>query len=174
MKHQQITFHQKHKDLQKSLAEIKQHRHPVALLCDHLTDPANLGILFRLSDAARLQEIIFFNEPDFKITAKINRISRQTVQYVPHRIFNNLEEVKNLQKEYEIVALEYTTQSILYTDFQAKRPILLTLGNEQAGVSSQILELVDSSIHLPMHGINSSMNVSMAAGIGVYELIKNK
>lgn len=171
MKQQQITFHQKHENLQKSLAEISEHRHPVSLLCDHLTDPANLGILFRLADAARLQEIIFFNDLDFEITPKINRISRQTVQYVPHRIFHDFEKIKELKNEYEIVALEYTNQSVLYTNFKSKRPVLLVLGNEQAGVSSQMLDLSDASIHLPMHGINSSMNVSMAAGIATYHLI---
>lgn len=167
---QQITFHQKHENLRQSLATIQTNRHPVALLCDHLTDPANLGILFRLSDAARLQEIIFFNEPGFEITPKINRISRQTVQYVPHRVFHDFEDIKKLKKDYEIVALEYTNKSIPYTEYSSKRPILLVLGNEQTGVSDQLLALSDQSIHLPMHGINSSMNVSMAAGIAVYQL----
>jgi tRNA G18 (ribose-2'-O)-methylase SpoU len=173
MKQEQLTFRQKHADLKQSLAQIKNNRHPVALLCDHLTDPANLGILFRLADAARLQEIIFFNEPDFEITPKINRISRQTIQYVPHRIFHDFDAIKKLKNNYEIIALEYTNQSILYTEYRSKRPILLILGNEQAGVSDQLLALSDKSIHLPMHGINSSMNVSMAAGISAFHLIKN-
>ena len=170
----QITFHEKHDNLEKSLAEITKNLDPVALLCDHLTDPANLGILFRLADAARLQEIIFFNEPDFEITPKINRISRQTVQYVPHPNFHNFNDLELLKKTYEIVALDYTNTSILYTDFHPKRPILLVLGNEQTGVSAQLLQLSDSSIHLPMFGINSSMNVSMAAGIATYQLIKKQ
>lgn len=171
MQQQQITFHQKHDNLKASLANIQANRHPVALLCDHLTDSANLGILFRLADAARLQEIIFFNEPDFEITPKINRISRQTVQYVPHRVFHNFTDIEKVKNDYELVALEYTNQSMLYTKYTPERPILLILGNEQTGVSSQLLELSDQSIHLPMHGINSSMNVSMAAGIAVYQLI---
>lgn len=167
----QITFHEKHEDLKKSLANISKNRHPIALFCDHLTDPANLGILFRLADAARLQEIIFYNEPDFEITAKINRISRQTVQYVPYRIFSKFEALEKLKKDYEVIALEYTNTSMPINDFESNRPILLVLGNEQRGVSPELLSFSDKSIHLPMYGINSSMNVSMAAGIACYQLI---
>jgi len=166
----QLTFQDKHIDLKKSIAEITENRTPIALLCDHLTDPANLGILFRLADAARLQEIIFFNSFDFEITPKINRISRQTVQYVPHRILSTFSEIKELKNNYQIVALEYTNQSISIEKFSPKRPVLLILGNEQAGVSNQLLEWIEQSVHLPMEGINSSMNVAMAAGIAVYQL----
>ena len=170
----QITFQEKHLDLQKSLAQITENRHPITLLCDHLTDPANIGILFRLADASRLKEIIFFNDADFEITPKINRISRQTVQYVNHRIINNFEDLDHLKLDYEVVALEYTNQSISIEKLTCDRPILLLLGNEQTGVSKKLLDFSERSVHLPMFGINSSMNVSMAAGIAVYQLILNE
>ena len=104
---------------------------------------------------------------------KINKISRQTVQYVPHRILHDTAALSAFTATHHIIALEYTNKSIPYTEFNTDQPILLLLGNEQTGLSDELLAFATTSIHLPMLGINSSMNVAMAAGIGVYGLLKN-
>jgi len=74
--------------------------------------------------------------------------------------------------DYLGIALEYSTKSIAIDAFQLKegRPILLFIGNEQNGVSQPILDWVDHTVHITMHGVNSSMNVIQATGIALYEL----
>ena len=61
----------------------------------------------------------------------------------------------------------------MITDLQAKENIALVVGNEVEGVESDIAELCDVVVHIPMYGKKESLNVSVAAGIGMY-VIKSK
>ena len=89
MQEKQITFQNLHNNPKTAIENIKNNRTPITILCDHMTDPRNVGSLFRLADAARLEELLFLSDPTFEITPKINKISRQTIQYVPHRILHD-------------------------------------------------------------------------------------
>lgn len=165
----QITFQDKHPNFQESLERLKINRHPISILCDHLEDVQNIGGLFRLADAANLEEIIFFQEKPLDITKRLKRIARQTIEYIPHRVISNLADLDFEGKQ--IIALELTNQSIPYTQFVLNKPLILILGNERFGVSDKLLNLAEQSIHLPMYGIKNSMNVTNAAGIAVYGLL---
>lgn len=79
-----------------------------------------------------------------------------------------------------MLALEITDASQSLFDFQLpgaaaglpNRPIYLIAGNESAGVSQELLDLCHASVHLPMYGQNTSMNVSVSLGAAVYLLLK--
>jgi tRNA G18 (ribose-2'-O)-methylase SpoU len=83
----------------------------------------------------------------------------------------SVEELLDLKKEFELVAVEITSDSIPYTEYRPMRPPALVLGNEKEGISPEVLEVIDRAVHIPMYGRGSSMNVSMAAGIVVYGLL---
>ncbi|MCB0645005.1 MAG: hypothetical protein KDC44_25340 [Phaeodactylibacter sp.] len=153
-------------------ARILQNRHPVALLLDGVQDPRNLGLLFRLADAARLREVLLWNLPAEEPGTKARRIARSTVDYVPHRHLQDWAELDDLQSYYQLVALEYTNKSMPYDQFVPKKPVLLVVGSEVAGISPNMLERVEQSIHIPMFGMNTSMNVSCATAIASYALIR--
>ncbi|MCG8331187.1 MAG: TrmH family RNA methyltransferase [Chitinophagales bacterium] len=173
MADRQLTFRDERPDkLADTIASIHENRHPVSILADQLDDPQNIGMLFRLADAARLSHLWFYNtEESILKNRKLKRVARSTLDYVPHSFLSS-DELEILSNKTNLVALEVTEQSIPITTFTPPSPIVLVIGNESHGVSDEVLVYCQQSIHIPMYGINTSMNVAMASGIGVYSLLE--
>lgn len=171
MQEKQLSFKDMRPDSKARADIIKTNRKPISLLLDRMTDPRNVGGIFRLADAALIEHIYFYKCDNLEITAKIKRISRSTTQVVPYSYLKSLGAVETLKDTHNPIALEYTNQSIPYTDFMPLGKTLLIIGNEQRGVSEELLKITEQSIHLPMLGMNTSMNVMCATGIAVYGLL---
>lgn len=145
----------------------------IILLCDHITGPANQGALFRLADAFGIQEIVFVgNTPDMS-SSRLKKTARSTQEYVSHS--TTTDGLKTLQtykdKGYHSIALEITADSTSISELATTSDkLLLLIGNEQTGVSQELLELVDLTTHIKMYGHNSSMNVAQATAVALYQL----
>ncbi len=159
-----LTFEEK-------LAKCNQTRSPLALLVDQLGDVRNLGSIFRIADAANLHHIYCYRMDDFSDSRKLSRVARSTEKFIPYSFISSSEEVRSLQKHYTPVALEITNQSIPFQQYEPMGPTLLLIGNEEKGLSEELLSVASASIHIPMLGINNSMNVAVATGIAVYHLV---
>ena len=88
---------------------------------------------------------------------------------------NPLEIIKKLKAEgYTIISLEITTSSIDISEFSLKgiEKVCLILGSESTGVNQELLNASDFTVHIPMMGVNSSMNVATACAIVTYEIIR--
>ena len=172
MADRQLTFRDERPDeLADIITSIHKNRHPVSILADQLDDPQNIGMLFRLADAARLSHLWLYNiDESILKNRKLKRVARSTLDYVPYS-FLSLGELEILSKKTNLVALEVTEQSMPITEFAPPSPIVIVIGNESRGVSAEVLAHCQQSIHIPMYGINTSMNVAMASGIGVYSLL---
>lgn len=72
----------------------------------------------------------------------------------------------------QIVALEQTHRSISYLCAHYRFPVCLVLGHERQGVEDAVLSLADIAVDIPMHGMGNSLNVAIAFGICVYELLR--
>lgn len=168
----QKKFRAERQNIEEHLQSLQQHRQPISLLLDGLTDMRNIAAMFRISDAAGLKKIYLYQCPPVGRHKKLKNWSRSTVQYVPYEECSDLSAIEALKAKHQIVALEWTNKSTLYTAFQPDKAIILVIGNEKYGVSEDLLRLSDTSIHLPMHGINTSMNVAVATGIAVYSLLE--
>lgn len=168
----QIHFHDKRPDFAAHLQQVNNSRHPISLLLDGLTLPVNIGAAFRLADAANLQHIYLYRCGKFEHSKKWKRTARSTHQYVPYTFLDSLADVEALQIEHQLITLEWTNDSISFRQFQPVQPVILVLGSEQRGVSDEVLQLAQRSVHIPMYGVKTSMNVTMAAGIAVYDLVE--
>ncbi len=169
---QQRTFREERPDLESYLDTINQNRHPISLLLDRVFDIRNVGAIFRLADAARVQKIYVYGTPDWKLDSKkMERVSRYASRYVPYEILDSLDEIVVLKQTCNLTALEWTNQSIPFNEYVPPGETILILGNEQHGVSDELLEMANQSIHIPMFGVNTSMNVACAAGIALYSLL---
>lgn len=106
----------------------------------------------------------------------MTKTSRSTEKYVNHRIEKSIKTViTDLKaKNYFLIALEITKNSQELNQFtlNTKLPIALILGDENFGVSEDILNQSDAIVHINMYGNNSSMNVVQATSITLYELTK--
>ena len=148
---------------------------PITLICDNVTNALNIGSLFRIADAFGIEKIFFCGEqiPHGRKMAKTSRATEKVVAFETCKSVSEV--VSDLQKqEYSIISLEITNSSspIHRFQFSKDKPIALIVGDENFGVSEDILKLSDAIIHIEMFGQNSSMNVVQATNIALYEITK--
>ena len=135
----------------------------------------NVGSIFRTCDAAGVSKLILTGITPRPPRKEIDKTALGAVDTVEWESEDNLLSlISDLKKEgFEIVALEQASHSIPYTEFHANdRPIALIVGSETDGVQKEILDLCDTIIEIPMHGEKNSLNVSVATGVALYQLIR--
>ncbi|MBL7474076.1 TrmH family RNA methyltransferase [Robertkochia sediminum] len=147
---------------------FKQRKFPVTIVCDGLNSASNTGSLFRIADAFGVEEIIFcIYVPVF--SRRMEKTARATHKTVPHSFEPETEVALKALKDdgYTLIALEITNNSTPLQDLQleSNEKVALLLGGENHGIAPQHLAMVDHMVHIDMYGNNSSMNVSVAAGI---------
>ncbi len=156
-------------------SKFNQQKFPITLVCENVTNAANVGSLFRTADAFGIEKLIFSGSP-IPLGRKMTKTSRSTEKYVDFEWCETGEEVlKKLKNSgYEIIALEITSNSnsLSQMSFSLDRPLVLIIGDENFGVSEGCLELSDHIVHIEMFGQNSSMNVVQATSIVLYEITK--
>jgi tRNA G18 (ribose-2'-O)-methylase SpoU len=153
---------------------FKPRTFPITLICENVTNAPNLGSLFRIADAFGIKKLILCGE-NISLGRKFTKTSRATEKFVDFEINDNtLDVLKTLKTSHQIIALEITTNSKpLHTfQFDNSKPIALIVGDENFGISEDILQITDETIHIEMFGQNSSMNVVQAANIALYEITK--
>lgn len=146
---------------------------PITILADNLKGPYNIGGLFRISEAFGVACIVFGGEV-LEFGQAVKRSSRSTDKLVKFKVSHDLKTDLNRFKKYnhQIVGLEITSTSIPISQLKLtlEKPIALIIGNENFGISPDLLELCDTVCHITMFGLNSSMNVTQATGIALYEI----
>lgn len=167
----QLEFNEERPDTSSYLLEMMNRKTNLCLFLDGLQDVRNISMIIRLADAANLESIYLHNcAPLTNVFLK--KVARSKHHYVP-LILIEKNEFPEKENESLWLALDKTTQSICYTDFEPprNRRIVLVIGAEKKGVSQDLLNRVHNSIHLPMLGMGTSMNVACATSIAVYHLI---
>lgn len=145
----------------------------IVLLCDHIVSPANQGALFRLADAFGVKELIFLGAAPDNSSSRLKKTARSTQDHIPFSSTQDGTQAiqAHINQGYYCVALEIAQSSAPIASLElSSNKILLIIGNEQAGVSQQLLDQVQSINHIPMYGRNSSMNVAQATAIALYQL----
>lgn len=151
-------------------------KHALCFLAHDIDVPMNVGSFFRIADALGVEKIFLTGSSCTPPNPKIHKTSRSTEKYVPYvRSDDPLQVIATLREAgYRIVSLEITTTSV-DVDQLAIGPgerVCLVLGSENAGVSQALLDASDATVHIPMLGINSSMNVANACSIAAYVIAR--
>ncbi len=160
------------KQLNHNETQNKQKTFPITLVCDEIRTPENIGMCFRISESFGIEKIYLHENSVPLENKKVQRTARNTSQHVDSNRYANLHQLINQLKSegYIIIGLEITdtSQPIKSFDFTAHHKIALMLGSERNGISD--VNLLDQSVHIPMHGQNSSMNVIHSLAIALYEI----
>ena len=163
------------KQLEHQDFNAKQNKYSLSLFLHNISSPLNVGGFFRLADALGIEKIYFAGTTPMPPNSKINKTSRSAEKYVAFELVENaLETLKDLQQNnIEIVCLEIcnTSQDLNTFKVEKDKQYCLVLGEENRGVAQEILDLADSIYHIPMEGVNSSMNVVSACAIASYTII---
>ena len=154
--------------------ELRQ-RMPIYALLDNIRSLYNVGSIFRSSDGARINKLYltgFTPHPPRKEIDKTALGATQTVPWSYHK--DPLEAIAEMKSNrIRICALELTDSSKPYFDVTpADFPLCLVVGNEITGISKPILDAADFSIEIPMIGHKQSLNVAVAYGIVLYDLLR--
>ena len=149
---------------------------PLRLLAHDVDIALNVGALFRIADALGVEHLHLSGTSPLPPDPKIRKSSRSAERHVAwSHAADPLETVATLKAQgWRLVSLELSTQSIpLHT--LAVTPgdwICLVVGAENTGVCQALLDVSDATVHIPMRGHNSSMNVANACAIATYEIAR--
>lgn len=161
----------------KSVHEFKEAaKTPVVVVLDNIRSMHNVGSVFRTADAFLLQGIClcgYTPRPPHRDIHKTALGATETVEWV--YAASTPEMAQDLRRQgYRLLAVEQTAGSIPLQEFEATRyeKLAIIFGNEVSGVDPSVLALCDGSIEIPQEGMKHSLNISVAAGIVLWELYK--
>ena len=148
---------------------------PVVLVLDNVRSLHNVGAVFRTADAFALEQLYLCGvtgRPPHREITKTALGSTESVAWT--YTATTLEAVMQLQAAgYQLVAVEQTTASVPLPQFQPApgRPLALVLGNEVFGVDDEVLALCEAAVEIPQLGTKHSLNVSVAAGVVLWDVL---
>ena len=151
----------------------KTPRNPVYVLLDNIRSLYNVGSIFRTSDSVLVEKLILTGITGKPPRKEIDKTALGASETVPWEYYSKATDALKLLKKNKIpiIILEHTDSNINYMEMDYPFPCCLVLGNEVYGIQEEILELADDSIEIPMYGTKHSLNVSVAFGIVIYEII---
>ncbi len=152
------------------VARLSQINDPLLLVLDGVTDPHNLGACLRTADAAGVHAVVIPKDRSAAVDAVARKVAAGAAEFVPVATVTNLARVLELLKERGIWVVG-TDGEAAQTLYQAdlKRPLALILGAEGSGMRRLTRERCDFVVRIPMAGQVQSLNVSVAAGVALFE-----
>tara|TARA_Y100001970_G_scaffold169253_1_gene206939 strand:+ start:1010 stop:1759 length:750 start_codon:yes stop_codon:yes gene_type:complete len=143
------------------------------LIIDKVQDPRNLGALIRSAESAGFSGIIIANKNSAKINKTVAEISSGAISHIPIIDNQNINQlIKKLKTfNYWIVGLDMDGEKE-YKDYDFKGNVALVIGSEGTGISKLTKSLCDQIYKITMYGKTESLNVSVAAGIMMFQMKK--
>jgi 23S rRNA (guanosine2251-2'-O)-methyltransferase len=148
---------------------------PLFLILDGVEDPRNLGAIVRTAEAAGVHGIIIPERRAAGLTDTVAKAAAGALEYVPvAKVVNIVNTIETLKKEgVWVVGAEADSDSV-YWDADFVRPTAIVLGGEDRGVRRLVRERCDFLVSLPLMGKISSLNVSVAAGALLFEVLRQR
>ena len=144
------------------------------LALDGLQDPGNMGTIIRTADSANIKQIIVSKNTVDSYSSKVIRSTMGAIFRVNiievENLADILEELKN--KGFDIISTSLDTNNSIY-DVEYKKSVVV-IGNEANGVTKEVQEISNKKVKIPMLGKTESLNASVAAGIMIYEYVRQK
>ncbi|MCY2688325.1 23S rRNA (guanosine(2251)-2'-O)-methyltransferase RlmB [Salinimicrobium sp. TH3] len=148
---------------------------PLFLLLDQVDDVRNFGAIIRTAECSGVNGIIIQKKGGAPVTADTVKTSAGAIFKIPLIKVDHIKDaIFYMQGSgIKVVAATEKTDDLLYSvDF--KQPTALIMGNEAKGISESVLKLVDAKAKLPMLGTIGSLNVSVACGAFLYEVVRQR
>ncbi|WP_019276776.1 23S rRNA (guanosine(2251)-2'-O)-methyltransferase RlmB [Vibrio coralliilyticus] len=154
---------------------LAQHSAPLLLVLDGVTDPHNLGACLRNADAAGVAAVIVPKDKSANITATVSKVACGAAETVPLVRVTNLARTMRALQEQGIWFVG-TAGEATHDIYQAKLtgPLAIVMGAEGDGMRRLTRETCDDLIKIPMAGSVSSLNVSVASGVCLFEAVRQR
>lgn len=149
---------------------------PVHIVLDNVRSAQNVGSIFRTMDAFRCTKLHICGISATPPHREINKTALGSTESVDWEYYEKTHNaISALKKQgVEVFAIEQTKNAIMLDTFRMDytKEVALVLGNEVNGVSQEIIDMADGSIEIPQHGSKHSLNISVCAGIVIWDLTK--
>lgn len=167
-----VTYH-KLENLLPSLYE--EGRTPFIVLLDGLTDTRNFGAIGRTCDCAGVDGIVIPERNSVSVTPDAVKTSAGGLFYVPVCRERDIISAVKLLKESGVKVVAASEKGAKdYTELDMTVPVAIVMGSEDVGISQEVLRLCDEIATIPMLGNIGSLNVSVAAGVLIYDVVRQR
>jgi tRNA G18 (ribose-2'-O)-methylase SpoU len=162
----------------KSVEEFKQSdKIPIIVVLENIRSAYNVGSVFRTADAFLLQGIYICGYTSYPPHKEIKKTALGADETVHWKHFKNIKEAIEELKTvgYKVFAIEQAVGSIKLQNFPSSNEKLAVIfGNEVTGVEQSTIALADGCIEIPQLGMKHSLNISVAAGIVLWEIVRTR
>ena len=145
------------------------------MLLDHITDVRNLGAIARTAECAGVDAILLPDKGSAQVNQDAIKTSAGALYKVPVCRYQSVRETVIFLKNSGLKIIAATEKANDdYTGIDMKQPLALILGSEESGISAELLVLADELTQIPIMGEIQSLNVSVAAGVILYEILRQR
>ena len=157
------------------LERVPDDETPLVVVFDGVTDVRNFGAIARSAECAGAHGLIAPLKNSAPVNAEAIRASAGALTTIPvGRVGSIRNTIKTLQAEgFQVVAATEKSRKLLY-DADLRRPTALVMGAEETGISKEVLKLCDERLAIPLIGRIESLNVSAAAAVMLFEVVRQR
>jgi 23S rRNA (guanosine2251-2'-O)-methyltransferase len=148
---------------------------PLVLVLDGVTDPHNLGACLRVADGAGAHAVVAPKDHAVGLNATVAKVASGAAETVPYLMVTNLARTLGELKERDIrvIGTSDDAEATIY-DVDLRGPVALVMGAEGAGMRQLTRKSCDELVRIPMAGAVESLNVSVAAGVCLFEALRQR
>jgi len=167
---------QKFSDLEDIISSSKKSEYPLLLILDSIQDTHNVGAIIRTAECCGIDGVLFTKHNSAPINETVVKTSAGATEHVKLCPVTNLAQtLKQLKEEgFWITGASLSEDSKVYTEVNYKIPVALILGNEEKGLRRLTVSNCDLLIKIPLMGKIKSLNVSVSAGILLFEMLRQR
>jgi 23S rRNA (guanosine2251-2'-O)-methyltransferase len=166
---------QRYYDYDEIVKSAKANKYPLILILDSIQDPHNLGAILRTAECAAADGIFITQRDSSSITDTVVKTSAGAVAHLKICKISNVNLlIRDLKKDGFWVFGTSLHNSKDYTEVDFKCPVALILGNEEKGIHKLVADNCDQLIKIPMLGKIDSLNVSVSAGVILFEIVRQQ
>ena len=154
---------------------LEKSNNPFVLILDQINDVRNFGAIIRTAEISGVDGIIIQNSSSAPVNSDTIKTSAGAIFNIPICKVNHIKDaIYHLQSlNISIISASEKSEKNIY-DVNLKVPIAIIMGSEQKGINKSVINLSDESVKLPMYGKIESLNVSVACGIFLYEVVRQR
>ncbi len=149
--------------------------HKKVILLEHLQDPGNVGAIIRTADACGFDLVMLSEDSADPWQPKVLRATMGSIWHIHVQVVSDIAlAVDNFKQQGFLTVAAHPRDGLLSWEAPFVMPLAVVIGNESSGVSEELLKRVDKTVMIPMPGKAESLNAAVAAGILMYEIMRNE
>ena len=154
---------------------IEKSKNPFILILDQINDVRNFGAIIRTAEISGVDGIIIQGSSSAPVNSDTIKTSAGAIFNIPICKVNHIKDaIYHLQSmNISIISASEKAEKNIY-DVDLKGPLAIIMGSEQKGINKSVINLSNESVKLPMYGKIESLNVSVACGIFLYEVVRQR